>query len=469
MKETLKDIFINNPQYDNLRSTAIGGTLGGLAGGLYGYFRDYDHYKDLDDEEEKDERLKSALLHTGLGTGTGILSGMVFDLQPRYFLGYGGYKDYLKTLDGVTSQPGRKLQSDALNKHWNTKFNISDLPGLSVLKENYGSATEFVGNGPAYLARLPKLVTQYASQAVSDWDPYKYIKLTDTAEVLHRLFPKSYPTVEAAKQSIEWSNKFREALDSRNLPSFKPIDPGLVLQQYRDNIGPHAMDIPIKNNVDFIGANLETPEQTKNSVFYNIMEQSLSPSNFSDSNKHISNGFKGISNEDILNSFLNNDSMLHEVGHVQSAPNEALLEEFYKDKVFNPERANIRKSLYHLLQGSYPEKIAEYTRTFDLINHYAKSLGLNMTTTDLPTLRENYKKAFNSLLQAKNDKLPLEHKRLRNWIDILKSNLHYEGIYNNASNDQLFDIWFSTLPNESLPSIGYGNSTNLQKLMNIYL
>lgn len=478
MKETLKDIFINNPQYDDLRSTAIGGTLGGLTGGLYGYFKDYDHYKDLDEEEEKDERLKSALLHTGLGTGTGILSGMVFDLQPRYFLGYDGYKDYLKTLKGVSHYPGRRLNNIELQNHWNENIDLATIPGLQVLQGNTESAEEFVGNGPAYITRAPKKIVDVTlnSLGAMEQDPDTYLRLVDTAQTLHALFPKTYPTVEAAAQSLEWSNKLREELDDRNIPSFKPVTPGIVAYQYgKDSMGPHTFRLPVVDaNVEFLGVNQDTPQEARNQGVYTAIKDLADriqdgTSSLDDEMLYMHNGFSGIPKEKVLNFMARNGPMPHEVGHIQSSPNAALVREFYKSKIFNNDAPHNYKSLYKLLQGSYPSDINEYTRTFDLIHHYANSLGLDMNTSDLSVLKDNYKKAFIHLLQNKSRNLPVEHRRLQTWVNILKNNLNYDGIHFGATPEQLFDVWFSTLPNESLPSIGYGNASNLQRLLDNYL
>lgn len=496
MKDTIKNLLYN-PEHDDIRSKLIGGLAGGALGGIAGYTNGLLKEKKYEDDDDEDTRIADAITGAALGTGAGLFVGSAFDLQPRFFIDEKSHLDYIKTLPGYSTvdSVATKDPTSGPTRYWNTNWQQENVGGIVTTDRD--KVPELLSNDVGRSTPLGRLVygkileesKKYgADSADLPDDQYKLVLSSELFKAMH---PQSYPTVDAAEQRLAAVNKLREQLTSEGKPGFIPISDRVLLQQYAPTVGPYAMATPTLNNIPILVNSFSDINsvmgvmQTKDKKTGDILGRLLRGMDQYDRG---TNGIAGLTDEHINNAIIGpngNAGSLHELGHITSEPNNQFVTAFHT----NPVQGQLRytytptsfwglktdetpkedylplyggQTLWELLNGTYTQQIGEYTRTIPTIKYFGQAMGLDMDSPE--TLRKNYVKALQAIIDGKFDNIPenTEFERIKQWVSKFGDNIYYNNLNpsdrSSATNiklnsEDLANLWLQIMSDEALQTI----------------
>lgn len=286
------------------------------------------------------------------------------------------------------------------------------------------------------------------------------LSIADTAEMMHKMHPKSYPTVEHARRfRDEYINPGR----AQNQDSYLQAVPKQValFQDPESIMGPATVmgDQPYQYSPDST-AFINVPAPNAADYFNKLKEQQKGnpllakrpdPRLLEIIARDQGLGERGLDNNAVRQLFLSDTASIpHELHHVGNAVNTEALDKS-NNKFFLPKwnggvygltqemRIDPRHSLlYKFLpymtlpelgrsQFSYNPRFYdtylsipnEHTQTLSQLRHYGKGVGIDTFTRDPNAIRQKYADSFAHLVSNKDLSINQEDRRLQNYADSL--------------------------------------------------
>lgn len=289
-------------------------------------------------------------------------------------------------------------------------------------------------------------------------DDNSQLSVVDTAEMMHKIHPKSYPTIEHARRfRDEYINPGRAQNPNAYL---QPVPKSVALYQDPESIaGPAAIAGPSytysPDSTAFI--NVPSPDLDRDRLIKAIKAQSKSQTGNQDKIRlnqiardqgMLSRGLDKDAIKQML--FSDTESIPHELHHVGNAVNTESLDKS-NNRFFLPnwnltayENAqNVRSDsktsmMYSILPdivlkatgrpaSSYNSRFYdtylsipnEHTQTLAQLRHYGKNYDIDTFTRDPNAIRQKYVDSFSHLVSNPDPSLNAEDRRLQNYADSL--------------------------------------------------
>lgn len=395
-----------------------------------------------------------------------------------YSVGTQGWRKYSTPTYNVTETKKWHPAEGSIN--FNSNYNTPNINNFNRFTYTQGWADNKAES--ILQAQLPRLYQNIRNQLGMATGDNSQLSIVDTAEMMHKIHPKSFPTVDHARRfRDEYINPGR----AQNPDSYLQAVPKQValFQDPESRIGPAAImgdtsytyspestafiNIPSINAADSFR---KLKEQQKGK---GTLAKKLAPHLMAAVIRDQGLGGRGLDENSVEQMFLSDTASIpHEMHHVGNAVNTEALDKsnnkFFLPK-WNGSRYGFAQQLrvdpstylvYKFLPNVLLSKVGrplssydprfydtylsipnEHIQTLSQLRHYGKGAGIDTFTRDPNAIRQAYADSFAHLVSNKDLSINQEDRRLQNYLDSLlykEAERNYLNLPNTAQRPTMF-------------------------------
>lgn len=373
-----------------------------------------------------------------------------------YSVGTQGWRKY-RTPTYNVSGTGKQHQAEG-SVNFNSNYNTPNINNFNRFTYTQGQANNKAES--ILQAQFPRLAQSIRNQLGMTTGDNSQLSLVDTAELMHKIHPKSYPTVDHARRfRDEYINPGR----AQNPDSYLQAVPKQValFQDPESTMGPAA----IMGDASYTyspksTAFINVPSINAADHFRKLKEQQKGKGTLAKKpGSHLMEavvrdqglGGRGLDENSVKQMFLSDTASIpHEMHHIGNAVNTEALDKsnnrFFLPKWngsmyglaqqlrADPSQSVLYKFLPNVLlpkagrpSSSYNPRFYdtylsvpnEHTQTLSQLRHYGNGVGIDTFTKDPNSIRQRYADSFAHLASNKDLSINQEDRRLQNYMDSL--------------------------------------------------